>query len=195
MKKKSGRISHVEDPYGLKSNSLLHHASHGEKILDLLYFTDEARDLQVYARYLCNVTNKSKSQRQKIPLSSDMSSFGTFCGEVLCESLVEEKTDSVPLQLALYDAMVSIERKPFPTKIIWDLRLLRSFYENKKRNASEGSFEIVSPHFVAILCQHIDQLFSELGFHEQTVSLLSNFDEDSRWFGPFSIWHCKSVHR
>lgn len=188
VKKRSGRISYMEDPYGLRSDLFQSVVSHSERILDLLNFTSEAQDLQVYARYLCK-----KNERQKSPSFSDMNSFGAFCSQVLCESLLEEKTDSVPLQLALYDTMVSLQNKPFPIKNVWDLRLLRSFYEEKGRNVAQGSFEIISPNFVATLCQRIDQQLNELRLHEQSASSYGNHTEGSRWLGPISVWFCKPV--
>ena len=97
VKKRSGCISYVEDPYGFRSNFFQSVASHSEKnFLDLLTFTTEAKDLQIYARYLCG--NKRNTKQKS---SSYLSSFDTFCSKVLRESLLEEKTDSVPLLLAL----------------------------------------------------------------------------------------------
>lgn len=186
VKKRSGHISYVEDPYGLRSNFFQSFASHYEKILDMLSYTTEAQDLQMYSRYLCQTSNKNVSdQRQGSTFYSYLGSFGSFCDQILCESLLEEKTDSVPLQLALYDAMVSIKRKPFPIKVVWDLRILRSLYENTGRKNFPGSYYILSPHFVANLCQRIDRVFDEHRVQDGAIS--------SQWLGPFTIWFCKPV--
>jgi len=194
VKKRSGHISYVEDPYGLRSNFFQSFASHHEKILNMLSFTTEEQDLQMYSRYLCQTTSKNVSNRiQRSMMYSYLGSFGSFCDQILCESLLEERTDSVPLHLALYDAMSSIERKPFPIKIVWDLRILRSLYEGKGRNNFSESYFILSPHFVATLCQRIDQMFDEHRVKEGDISSQHSHDLRSQWLGPFSVWFCKPV--
>lgn len=179
VKKRSGSISYVEDPYGLRSNFFQSVGSYSKNsLMDLLAFTADAKDLQVYARYLCGM---------KIGRDEELNSrLGSFLdsSHILLESLLKEKTDSVNLQLALHDAMNSIGRKPFPIKIVWDMRLLRTMYENK--NYLKDAFEIVSPNFIAELCHRIDNFFSQVDIF--SCDPQNNLNDNFRWVGPRSVW-------
>jgi len=190
VKKRSGHLSYVQDPHGLRSVFLRRFASHNDTVLDLIYSTAAERELLVCARYLCETSKKNrKLQQSTTSPPSVLDNIGAFFIEILCESLLEEKTDVLPLQLALYDAMMSVGRKHFPTKIIWDLRLLRSLYESKRMKLYEGtSYEVVNPRFVAILCQRIDRFFSEKVSRDEC----NDCDVHSKWLGAFSIWRFKA---
>ncbi len=182
VKRKSGCISYVEDPHGLRSNFFSSVARHRASMLDLLNFTSEAKDLQAYAKYLCI---DKENQYFGLNSSSEENSLGTFCNEILYESLVEAKTDSIALQLAIYDAITSLKNKTFPSKIVWDLRLLRSFFEAKERYGVKGSFQVLGDSFIANICQHLDKTLQEYLMKGEKESII--WDEQST-FGPARIW-------
>ena len=142
----------MEDPFGLKSTFFQSVAIHRANVFDLLNFTAEAKDLQLYVKYLCIDKEDQYFSLNK----STKNSLGNNCNEILIDSLLLAKTDSIELQLALYDAITSIEKKPFLTKTVWDLRLLKTFFEVRDKVKSEGSFQILSDQVMAIICQRLD---------------------------------------
>jgi hypothetical protein len=122
----------------------------------------------LYAQYVCG-NNDVKSNKTL----SYLSSFESFCGYALRESLLEEKTEVVPLLLGLYEAMTSIERKSYQVNTtIWDLRLLRSMYQSVGRSNNEN-LQIISPSLVATICQYVDRSF---------------YSTDKQDCGAYSIW-------
>lgn len=191
MKKRSGRISYVEDPYGLRSHFFQSVGSHSDsKILDLLVYTFESKDLQVYARYLCGNNRDDNNHVEGLEYQESF----LKCSQILRESLLKEKTDSVPLRLALLNAVESLKRTSFPMRIIWDLRLLRSMYETKCNE--QDSFEVFSPHQVAEFCQRIDNILCCM---QPFVASKSNNNEHDNndvlmLQGSRSIWFCEQVY-
>ena len=179
VKRKSGCISYVEDPYGLRSTFFQSVAKHRANVFDLLNFTAEAKNLQLYAKYLC-----TEKEDQYFSLSKSRgNSLGKHCNEILIESLLDAKTDSIELQLALYDAITSIEKKTFLTKTVWDLRLLRTFFEARGKLKSKGSFQILSDQVMATLCQRLDMALACSTTHEEKTQQMMS---DS--FGPGLVW-------
>jgi len=196
VKKKSGRLSYAQDPHGLRSFfSQIEEASGAA--LDFIRSFIEDRKLVAYANYMCNNDSECPRANCRSQVRTTLANtFEDFCVDVVQESLKEEKTEAIMTYLALYDAISTFEKKAQPSKTIWELRILRTFYRTSER------FELVDPHFVALLCETVDKFFAKLGQNESILSELSLSDggdpllldtndgiDKKRWVGPISVWY------
>ncbi len=181
VKRKSGRLSYAQDPHGLRSFFLQVESVNG-MALDFVRSFIENPKLVAYSKYMCSNKSMMSTKKESHIVATLKNTFERFCTDVLQESLKEEKTESILTHLALFNAVSNIEKKSWLSKIIWELRLLRSFYQ------SSDKFELVEPHFVALLCETIDKLFCKGEAFESALGTNSD-DSGKEWTGPYSIWY------
>ena len=199
VKKKSGHLSYIEDPHGLRSLAIQNGGSNGGPALELIKSFTEDPKLLAYAEFLCRSNIKDDlrdvSSRNHRNLSHLGISFTSedFYSDILHECLTQEKPESIFLYLALHDSIGSIERKVWPVGIVWNIRLLCSYYAN--RVCSED-VELLSTSFVANLCESIDRFFMQLGFKSSDIAhnmgshkrRLNAIIESEQWIGSYVIW-------
>jgi hypothetical protein len=178
VKKKAGKLSYMQDTLGLKSFSSQLEAGKGE-VLELVKSFIEERQMIAFAKFMCDNESKNNScsdvadQMTSISLSRSCD-VDSFRANIIQQCLKEENTDAVMIYLTLYDKVLNLEKKSWPSKAIWELRILRSYYCSSKNLA------ILNPHFVALLCESVDQKFSKF-FRSESSKL--------KWHGPFLIWN------
>ena len=197
VKKKAGRLSYIQDPHGLRSFYSQIESGNGATI-DFIRSFIEDRKLIAFANYMCSNSSDGKEGIELNNSSREVSvltkSLEDFCLNAIQEALKEEKTEAIMTRMAIYVAITTIQKKSYPSKTIWELRILRSFYQ------SSTQFELVDPHFVASVCETIDKLFSKGGrssisqkvFERESDSLLDNTlceGNIHRWRGSVLIWY------
>ncbi len=184
VKKKSGRLSHIQDPHGLPSLFAIA-GSDRRAALDFIKSFIEDRGIIAYANYICTSNDDMGGFLRKAPKDASISSLqlGDFCVDVIQECLRDEKTEAITIYLALFIALQSIEKVSWPSRTARDFRFLKKFYQ------SFGCFELVSPLFIAMLCEKVDKFFSSVKSREGISGNIDNLRlHDSRWKGPISIW-------
>ena len=182
VKRKSGRLSYVQDPHGLRS-FFSQVEGVDDAALDFIRSFIEDRKLVAYAKYMCsNNAEMSKTGGGHV-VTTLKSTFERFCVNIIQDGLKEEKTESIVTHLTLFDTVFSIKKKAWPSKIMWELRILRSFYKYAQR------FELIEPHFVAVLCETVDKFFIKGEGLEGSFGGNGNEFGKRSWTGPFQIWH------
>lgn len=184
VKKKSGRLSYVHDPHGLRTFfSQVEGGKYGA--LDFIKSFIEDRKLKAYAKYLCKDETENSSTSQRNIVTTIKSTFEEYCVRIIEVALNEEKTESILTHLALFYAVSAVDNKPWPAKTIWELRILRSFYE------STTQFELVEPHLVALLCEKVDKvLATKLSENDAHLST-ANDASGKQLSGLLSLWYGK----
>jgi len=198
VKKKSGHLTYMQDPYALRPPLIQSGGCINGAVLESIKCITEDSSLQIFAEFFCITpaqNNLIETRKAQSSTSAPQISMEEFCLETLYESLTKEKLDVISLHLTLFDSVLAIEKKSWPVKIIWDLRLLRSFYTSKQKYPDSGAFELLSPKFIGILCESVDRLFARLKFGSTTLSSYATTDlslsskVDDKWLGSFLIWH------
>lgn len=175
VKKKSGRLSYIQDPNGMRSLFTQAGRDRAAARKFIKSFIEDHR-MVMYANHICD-SNKVEVSKN---LSLSSMHIGDFCVDIVQECLRDEKTDAINIHLALYNDINCIEKVACPSTKIRELRLLKILYRNS------DCFELVSPHFVALLCESIDRLFSRMR-HEGPLGK-NNTDNSGRWEGAISLW-------
>jgi hypothetical protein len=178
VKKKAGKLSSMQDTLGLKS--FLSQLEAGKcEVLEFIKSFIEERQLIAFAKYMCENESKtisssdvSTDQITTLSLSRGCN-IDSFCLSTIQRCLKEEKTDAIMIYLTLYDKVSNLEKKSWPSRTIWELRILRSCYCHSK------SFAILDPHFVALLCESVEKKFA---------NILRSESNKLKWDGPFLIW-------
>ena len=176
VKKKSGHLSYTQDPHSLRSLLIDTGNSANESALEMIQAFTENSKLLAFAKYLCN--NQKHVSKMKTKKLGDNrlivlpETFDEFSSRILHECLTKEKPEAIFLNLRLYEMISSLPSNSFPIEIIWNLRILRCYYESQRPSG------LVSSEFIAILCQSIDKFFSTFA--------LDGIDESSyntwRWY-------------
>mmetsp|Transcript_2390 Transcript_2390/g.3353 ORF Transcript_2390/g.3353 Transcript_2390/m.3353 type:complete len:194 (+) Transcript_2390:2407-2988(+) len=158
VKKRSGHMSYMQDPHGLRSLAIQTGGISSRSVSELIKSFTEDSKLLTYVKYFCLPTEKYTTTNPDSLASYcrfDAPFTSSFCCDILQESLVGEKPEAISLYLLLYDLLRTIEKKCSPIDI-WNLRLLRSYYTN--RCLSKCS--MLSVTFVALLFESCDNLLT-----------------------------------
>uniref|UniRef100_A0A7S3QC95 Anaphase-promoting complex subunit 1 n=1 Tax=Chaetoceros debilis TaxID=122233 RepID=A0A7S3QC95_9STRA len=175
VKKKSGRLSYIQDPHGMRSLFTQVGRDRVAAREFIKSFVEDHR-MVMYANHICD-SNEGEASKN---LSLSSIHMGDFCVDIVQECLRDEKTDAINIHLALYNDVNCIEKVACPSTKIQEFRLLKTLYRNS------DCFELVSPHFVSLLCESIDRFFSALRNEDP---LGKNKKENyGRWEGPISLW-------
>ena len=200
VKKKSGHLSYQQDPHSQRSLSVQSGGSSSGSALELIKaFTEDPR-LLAYAKYLCKKLKRHKRTLSKQPdiaaNESNGFSMDEFCTEILHECLTEEKPEALPLYLSFWNSVGSMKERACIAASIWDVRLVKSFYQNRSQAVYLKSPALLRLDFVALLDEIINKFFFEKGLTQQT--LMSYVDSHGDWsrggdwpdsMGTFLIWH------
>jgi hypothetical protein len=119
----------------------------GGSSLDLIAsFTDDQKVL-AFAQHICEVGESSSNRDPLGPFS-----VPGFCRRVLHECLMLDTQEALPLYLALRSAITSVQagrRSAVP--FVWDFRLIRSYYEQRRRLVPDSSPRLLNTEIVAYL--------------------------------------------
>lgn len=157
VKKKSGRLSHVQDPHGLRAFFSKVGGGNNDAIDYISSFMDDNR-VKAYARYMCRLSalHDFSTSNQSYALSFVTTSPREFYVQAVKEALCIEKIEAIFIYVALYQAT---QEKRITSSIpnIWSLRILRAYFDNFQ------SFDLLNPHFVAAIMEKVDRSVSQTG--------------------------------
>ena len=155
VKKKSGRLSHVQDPHGNRALFSKLGGGNNAAIDYISSFIEENRVL-AYVKYMCNASEVGgfSASRSSQDLSSVAPSLREFYGQAVKEALRIENVEAVYIFLALYQTMQ--EKHLSSTTNIWSLRILRT-YLNKN-----PCLTLVNSHLVASIIEMVDRSMSQM---------------------------------
>ena len=191
VKKKSGHLSYVQDPHAHRSLLVQTGGSGGGSAVELIQAFTEDKKLLAYAKYLCDDGKKRQRKKRAVSLQDvDQSglhlSFEEFCTEILHECLTKEKTEAIRLYIALRRAIRSAENGAWSVESMWDIRLVRSYYEGIQQAQPSPATSPTSPvspllneDFVASLTESIDGQFAKNGL--TGTALMSYFESGGNW--------------
>lgn len=189
VKKKSGHLSYLQDPHAHRSLLVQSGGSGGGSAIQLIQAFTEDHKLLAYANYLCDDGKGAKSRRKKRSLQKRGelregglgSSLEEFCTEILHECLTKEKTEAIRMYLALRHAVVSTENGACSVENMWDVRLVRSYYDGTQQvnPAPTAQYPLFSSDFVSSLCERLDRYFAKRGY--TGAALMSYFESGGKW--------------
>ena len=186
VKKKSGHLSYLQDPHAHRSLLVQTGGSGGGSAVELIQAFTEDKKLLAYAKYLCDDGKKNRRKKQLMTNGQRGGlnlSLEEFCTEILHECLTKEKTEAIRLYIALRHAIKSVEESAWSVESIWDIRLVRSYYESSQQSPSSHMSVQVSPllnkDFVSSLDESIDGQFAEKGF--TGTALMSYLESGGNW--------------
>lgn len=119
-------------------------------------FTDDQKVL-AFAQHLCDVGGSFSSAKPPGPFS-----VAGFCSRVLHECLMLDTEEALPLYLAIRSAVVSVQagvRSAVP--FIWDFRLIRSYYEERRRLVPDGSPRLLNSELVTYLNELMENAIAQ----------------------------------
>jgi hypothetical protein len=127
--------------------------------LDLIAsFTDDQKVL-AFAQHLCDVGGSFSSAKPPGPFS-----VAGFCSRVLHECLILDTEEALPLYLAVRSAIVSVQagvRSAVP--FVWDFRLIRSYYEQRRRLVPDSSPRLLNSELVTYLNELLENALRQPG--------------------------------
>lgn len=172
VKKKAGRLTYAQDPNGLRS---LFSQIRGTREAPLAFIQSfvEDRKVNAFAKYICEDGNDSLLESESKSASLLSEDFESFCESVVYQGLKGERTESIIIYLYLHNAISMLKKKTWPTRTIWELRMLRSYYQ------ASNNFELVNPHFVATICEKLDRISSKLQIHDTARLQMKIWDDKS----------------
>lgn len=203
VKKKTGHLSYVQDPYAQRSLVVQTGGSSTGSALALIKsFTEDPR-LLAYAQFLCDSGNtstnalSSKHADRSFGYGGIGSQFDEFCTDILHECLTQEKQEALPLYLSLYSFVTSITRGTSAVWHIWDVRLIRSYYESREMCSTlqHQKTRLLSVEFVALLCNGIDSFFANMDLdgsqilqYAETFGDWDQLHDELDLIGSFLVW-------
>jgi hypothetical protein len=147
VKRRSAHLSYRQDPDSQRSLLVQTGSFRGGSSLDLIAsFTDDQKVL-AFAQHICEVGESSSNRDPLGPFS-----VPGFCRRVLHECLMLDTQEALPLYLALRSAITSVQagrRSAVP--FVWDFRLIRSYYEQRRRLVPDSSPRLLNTEIVAYL--------------------------------------------
>ena len=177
VKKKSGRLSYIQDPHGMRSLFTKVGRDRVAAREFIRSFIEDHR-MVMYANHICD-SNEGKSSKH---LSLSSVHMGDFCVDIVQECLRDERTDAINIHLALYNDVNCIEKVACPSTKVREFRLLKTLYQNS------DCFELVSPHFISLLCESIDRFFSTMRNEDPLGKSKKDNYVTGKWEGPISLW-------
>lgn len=156
VKKRSGHLTHSQDPHSQRS-LVVQTGSGSHCVRDLIEsFTDDPM-VVAYAQYLCDSGPRS------------MSWVSDFCGRILHECLLNDTEEALPLCLKLRSSVEAM-RDEYPTFALWDIRLIRTYYEEHPNIvAAAGASRLLSAEFVSVLNEIVEQTLAATPLDENDI--------------------------
>ena len=153
VKKRNSRFSDLQDPY-------LQHSvfgTHGTASADLVQSLTESPFLLAYADYLCDPIKAQKT----LTVDPD------FASQVLSECLSKDAPEALAIYLSLHHAIVLADTAlPF----LWDLRLIRAYYQERIRYVKVPSTCLLSTELLANLMERAERLLARKGIEQGALS-------------------------
>ena len=180
VKKRSAHLSYRQDPHSQRSLMVQTSSFQAGSMQNVIEsFTDDQRVL-AFSRYICD----AGEIQQNTSLSGPFSIPG-FCRRVLHECLVLDTEEALPIYLALRSVVDSVDSGSCsPVPFVWDLRLIRSYYEQRPK-----LFTANSPRFLN--CELVSYL---VDMFENTLKKANNKsakqDSTSLFRGSETVFYC-----
>jgi anaphase-promoting complex subunit 1 len=176
VKRKSAHLSYLQDPHSQRSLLVRTGSFQGYTSLDLIAsFTDD-RKILAFARHFCNVGKSDTPE----PFS-----VSGFCSRVLHECLLLDSEEALPLYLALRSAISSVQAGiRSGVSHVWDFRLIRSYYEQRRRLIPDESPKLLNSEIIAYLSELLQN--SIIGLDGK--SKINEFGEPVLQDGSISVY-------
>jgi len=211
VKKKAGHLSYVHDPHALRSLTIQAAGGSGGgssySTVDLIKsFTEDPR-IVAFARFFCEGDHGNDIANEGNKKSSEQV-IERFCTEILYECLTEGKPEALLLYLSLHSRLAPLQQHQknrhisssmLGTLDMWDLRLIKSYYESSRRHkelmmnssgtslqSSYSSPNLLSKRFVTLMCEHIDRFFACNGFTGDVILQYYTSGVDKHGHNAFS---------
>lgn len=158
VKRRSGYLGHSEDPHSQRS-LVVHTGTRSGSVRKLVEAFTEDPLMLAYSQYLCG--EPSKRPLTWVPW---------FCTRVLHESLSSNTEEALPLYLKLRSSVEAM-RDDFPASVeaVWDVRLIRTYYEARSRIVSDSTTRLLSAEFVSMMNELVEQGLSATPLDENDV--------------------------
>lgn len=187
VKKKSGKLSYVQDPHALRS-LLTQTGASSASALDLIRsFTEDLR-LLGFAQYFCD--GRDNLVLNEICLNE--ASISLLYKRILYDCLTKEKPEAISLHLSLL-RLVSLVKDEASSEDAWNLRLALDYCTSfDKVNGYNQKPPLFNHEFIAYVNVLVDDLF-EFDWHDVISylngSLYVSSDMDFRRFHAYLIWN------
>jgi hypothetical protein len=152
VKRRSAHLSYLQDPHSQRSLLVQTGSFQGHTSLDLIAsFTDDQQVL-AFAQHLCDVGHLQSKSGPAGPFS-----VAGFCSRVLHECLLLDSEEALPLYLALRSAISSVQAGiRSGVTYVWDLRIIRSYYEHRRRLVPDTSPRLLNSEIVTYLIELLE---------------------------------------
>ena len=182
VKRRSAHLSYKQDPESKRSLLVQTGSLQGVNPMDLIAsFSDDSTVLS-FAKHFCGI-NKARGDTMTV----EPFSLEGFCTWVLFECLVQDTPEAISLYLALRAAIKRAQSGcQSALSVVWDFRLIRSYYNWRARVVEERSPRILNSELVAYLYELLEKSMRE-------TSPRSNEKESERstsvMLGPLSTMY------
>ena len=152
VKRRSAHLSYRQDPKSQRTLLAQTGSFQGPGSLDLIAsFTDDKKVL-AFAKHLCDLTESQNNNAALGPFS-----VSGFCSRVLHECLVLDTQEGLPLYLAIRSAVSSVQAGiSSAVPFVWDFRLIRSYYQQRRRLVPDESPRLLNSELVAYLTELVE---------------------------------------
>eukprot|EP00980_Cylindrotheca_fusiformis_P031132 scaffold25862_cov152-Cylindrotheca_fusiformis.AAC.3 len=152
VKRRSAHLSYLQDPNSQRSLLVQTGSFQGQTSLGLIAsFTDDPEVL-AFARHFCDVGHLQARSGSPSPFS-----VAGFCSRVLHECLLLDSQEALPLYLALRSAVSSLQAGVRSGVVkAWDFRIIRSYYEQRRRLVPDKSPRLLNSEIVAYLVELLE---------------------------------------
>ena len=165
VKRRSRRLSHAEDCHSHRS-LVVHtgNGSHSVRAWDDEFIDDPV--IGAFSQYLCDEPKRLLRGGQRRSLSW----VPDFCARVLHECLSNDTKEALPLYLKLRSSVEAMrDDSAASVEAVWDVRLLRTYYEAYPRIAEASSTRLLGAEFVSTLNELVEQVLSSTPLDENDV--------------------------
>jgi hypothetical protein len=157
VKKRSAHLSYRQDPDAQRSLLVQTGSFRGGPFLDLVASFTEDHKVIAFAQYLCGAGNRHSANANHDPFT-----VSGFCTRVLHECLTLDTEEALPLYLALRSSIEAIKSgSRSSVRSIWDYRLIRSYYGERKRIVADSSPRLLNEELVTYLCELLENVIAD----------------------------------
>jgi hypothetical protein len=157
VKKRSAHLSYRQDPDAQRSLLVQTGSFSGGAFLDLVASFTEDHKVIAFAQYLCGDGNCHATNANHNPFT-----VSGFCTRVLHECLTLDTEEALPLYLALRSSIEAVKSgSKSSVRSIWDFRLIRSYYGERKRIVADSSPRLLNDELVTYLCGILENVITE----------------------------------
>lgn len=157
VKKRSAHLSYRQDPDAQRSLLVQTGSFRGGPFLDLVASFTEDPKVIAFAQYLCGAGNSHSANGNHDPFT-----VSGFCTRVLHECLTLDTEEALPLYLALRSAIEAVKSgSRSSVRSIWDFRLIRSYYGERKRIVADSSPRLLNDELVTYLSELVENVLAD----------------------------------